>query len=621
MKTERKKGLISQVYSLILLGVITIAVFIYATQYMHAVQSTRSQFRIRALEAVTETDSSLEEYPAYRWLLKYWAEHADQLEVEYDADFAGNTVTKEKCEKFTARHPDLQLHYCDEEQIKALDEEDQKLYAEIVYSWMITRLNHIKQSFGCNYLFVVMTDTDEGEDPYGKQFFLLSAADPDSVRGTEYEQVYTLGVTAIVDQEGTRKAMRKAVESVSGSKASGTRIVGEKMNESGKYIDYYSLLEVMDGKAVITGVTYYQGDMLSQIRLSALLNTLVAVLYEVLLLGVVMHRVFVYMLHPLKSVVGEIRAYTVSKDSKKAEINLTQQLSGRHAIAIRQNEIGQLAEDFIDLTKEIDEYTKQIKTETAARERIEYELETASQIQVHMLPESQPRFPNHPEFVLSAGMTPARNVGGDFYDYFLLDDRRLGMVIADVSDKGIPAALLMAKAQTLIKSLAMTGEDPDQILTQANNLLNENNQDECFVSVWIGVVDLVTGEGVAANAGHEHPALCSGDGNFNLVIYKHDLVVGAMSNISYRQHAFRLLPGDKLFVYTDGVPEASNEENEQFGTDRMLEVLNACAESDPKTILEQMEKSIEEFRGGAPRFDDTTMMCLWYKGNDQEDKI
>ena len=167
-------------------------------------------------------------------------------------------------------------------------------------------------------------------------------------------------------------------------------------------------------------------------------------LYQILLISLVMRFIFLYMLRPLKKVLFSIRSYTASKDSRKIETDMEEILSGRNAVAIRQNEIGQLSADIVDLAKEINDYTAQIAKETAARERIGYELETAARIQAHMLPDAHPQFPDHPEFLLSASMTPAREVGGDFYDYFLVDDRRLVLVMADVSDKGVPAALFMA---------------------------------------------------------------------------------------------------------------------------------------------------------------------------------
>ena len=159
MKRERERGLISQVYMLIIAGIIVLGLFTYATQYLIAKRQVQSQIRAKAQEAARDVEASVKEYPAYRWLLSYWAEHTGQMEIEYDAAFADNTVTREKCEKFAAGHPGLSLRYLDEAQVNALDPEDQKLYAEIVYSWLITRIDEIKQNFGCNYLFVVMTET------------------------------------------------------------------------------------------------------------------------------------------------------------------------------------------------------------------------------------------------------------------------------------------------------------------------------------------------------------------------------------------------------------------------------------------------------------------------------
>lgn len=615
MKGERNRGLISQTYMLITAAVIVIGIFTYFTQSQIARRTVQSQIRTRAADATGELMSAIREYPAYSWLLSYWAEHADELEIEYDADFAGNRVTKEKCELFNERHPDLSIRYCDAETLKALSPEDQKLYAEIVYTWLITSIDTTKQTFGCNYLFCVMTDTEEGANPYGTQLFLMSGADPDSVRGTEYEQVYTLGVTVDVPEKGTREAMRAAVDSASSDENVGElQIVGEKLTDSGQYLDFYSLLEAKDGKAVLVGVTYYQGDMLNKITVTTLWHSIIAMLYQLLLGSLVMRFITLYMLRPLKKVLLSIRSYTASKDSSKIEEDMQAILSGKNAVAIRQNEIGQLSSDIVDLAKEIDDYTLRIETETAVRERIQYELETAARIQSHMLPEAHPQFPDHPEFILSAAMTPAREVGGDFYDYFLVDDHHLVLVIADVSDKGVPAALFMAQAKALIRSRAMTGEEPAEILTHVNNQLCGERDGEYFVTVWLAVIDLRTGGGIAANAGHEHPALCRNGETFEQVIYKHDLVVGMMKDRPYRQHAFTLHPGDRLFVYTDGVPEAGNSAGEQFGTDRMLEALNRRPDASPEELLDCVSDAIEEFMGDAPRFDDTTMMCLYYAG-------
>ena len=613
----KKRGLIVQIYMLILVSIFLINGTTATLQYFISRARLDENLSIRADEVSEEVISSIKEYPAYTWLLKYWAGHAKEMDVEYDVDFAEGTVTEEKSSLLTERHPELQLRYCTEQELEALPGEDQKLYAEIVYSWLITRMNAIKKTFGCDYLYLVMTDTEEGPDPYATQVFLLSAAGSGLVRGTAYEEAYTLGVAvSVAGNKALQDAMREAVEvyDTSGNDIISKYSFSKKLKDSGNYLDFYACLERIGDKAVLTGSTYSAEALLSQLQASVRKDTGISIVHQLIMLNLVIGFILVYMLNPLNRILKMIRSYTDRKDSKVVAESLNDILTDRRSSVIRRNEIGQLAEDFVALTKEIDEYAEQIEKTAAEKERLVFELETAAQIQQQMLPDAAPQFPDHPEFELCASMTPARQVGGDFYDYFLTDDHHLALVIADVSDKGIPAALFMAGSKALIKSRAQAGDEPAKILTHVNNQLNETNGGKCFVTVWLAIIDLRTGEGTAANAGHEHPALCRKGGSFELVKYKHDLVVGMIRDISYRQHTFQLNPGDRLYVYTDGVPEAGNEANEQFGTGRMLEVLNRSRERSPKEMLAAVGEEINAFMGEASRFDDTTMMCFYYKG-------
>ena len=619
MKHEKQKGLIAQIYMLVLLALIGVGAITNITQFQIHRETVMAQTGQRAAGASGEVISSLKEYPAYRWLLAYWAEHADSLEIEYDAAFTHGTDTEEKSALFSQRYPDLQLRYCEQPDLDSLPEEDQKLYAEIVYSWMITRLNAIKQNYGCVYLYCMATDTDSGPEPYQRQFFIMSAADPGAVRGTAYEETYTLGVTVSVkDKKATQTVMRKAVEKAlsPGDGNQANRTVGERMSGAGNYLDYYTCMELSEsgGHALLIGATYQRKNLMRQILISASRDMLITMVYQLLAMLLLVRHILSFVVRPLKKVIESIRSYTVTKDSKRVEEDLHDILTSRKSFAIRENEIGLLTEDFVALTKEIDDYTAQIEKAASERERMVYELETAAQIQLHMLPEGTPQFPDHPEFELGASMTPAKMVGGDFYDYFLTDRDHLALVMADVSDKGIPAALFMAEAKALIKIMAQSGKEPAQVLTYVNNLLNETNDGKCFVTVWMAIVDLRTGEGLAVNAGHENPALSRNGEDFELIIYKHNLVVGMIEDIAYQQHSFKMNPGDRLFVYTDGVPEASNEKLEQFGTDRMLEALNRRKDLAPKELLVAVSGEINAFTGQAPRFDDTTMMCFRYTG-------
>ena len=235
-----------------------------------------------------------------------------------------------------------------------------------------------------------------------------------------------------------------------------------------------------------------------------------------------------------------------------------------------------------------------------------------------MLPRIFPPFPDRKEFDIYATMDPAKEVGGDFYDFFLIDDDHLGLVMADVSGKGVPASLFMVIAKTLIKNRALLGGSPSEVLAYANDQLCEGNEAELFVTVWFAILQISTGKGVVANAGHEHPAICRAGGDYELVIYNHAPAVAAMEGIRFSQHEFEMHPGDSLYVYTDGVPEATNVEEELFGTDRMLESLNRNKNADQKIILEEMKKDMDAFVGTADQFDDITMLGFKYFGPGKE---
>ena len=210
-------------------------------------------------------------------------------------------------------------------------------------------------------------------------------------------------------------------------------------------------------------------------------------------------------------------------------------------------------------------------------------------------------------------MDPAKEVGGDFYDFFMIDDDHLGVVIADVSGKGVPAALFMMISKTVVQNFAMLGVGAGEVLRRANNALCAQNKMEMFVTAWIGVLELSTGKMTCASAGHEYPAIYH-NGKFELLMDKHGFVLGGMEGVKYKEYEIQLDKGDKIFVYTDGVPEATSANTELYGTDRMIEALNSRPEADPKEILRIVRASVDEFVGSAEQFDDLTMVCVEYKG-------
>ena len=255
--------------------------------------------------------------------------------------------------------------------------------------------------------------------------------------------------------------------------------------------------------------------------------------------------------------------------------------------------------------------------EEVEKERITTELQMAKRIQSSMLPHIFPPFPDRKEFDVYASMDPARDVGGDFYDFFLIDEDHLCLVMADVSGKGIPAALFMMISKVILQSCAMLGRSPGEILTKTNEAICSDNQVDMFVTVWLGILEISTGKITAANAGHEYPVLKQ-NGQFELLKDKHGFVIGGMEGMRYKEYELRLLPGDKIFLYTDGVPEATDAESKMFGTDRMLAALNEAPEAAPETILKNVRTAVDGFVKDAEQFDDLTMLCLEYKGTQGE---
>ncbi|MBQ7671013.1 MAG: SpoIIE family protein phosphatase [Clostridia bacterium] len=284
------------------------------------------------------------------------------------------------------------------------------------------------------------------------------------------------------------------------------------------------------------------------------------------------------------------------------------------------DEIEVLAESFAKLSGKTLQYISEVARVTAEKERIGAELSLATRIQADMLPNIYPAFPERPEFDIFASMNPAKEVGGDFYDFFLVDDDHLCVFIADVSGKGVPAALFMMATMITLANNAQMGKSPAQILHDTNAAICANNREEMFVTVWLGILEISSGKFAAASAGHEYPVIKQPDENFELLKDKHGPAVGAIENAKYREYEIQLDPGSKLFVYTDGVPEATNAGLEMFGTDRMVKALNAAPDSTPNELLRNVRSAVDEFVGDAEQFDDLTMLCIEYRGTSEKDE-
>ena len=378
----------------------------------------------------------------------------------------------------------------------------------------------------------------------------------------------------------------------------------KKLNGAKPHIT--TIVPVKDSSGEVAGLLCIQRPMrelytarLPYIRNVAVSTILLAILASVFAAAFIRSR----FLDPIRKVSDE--AVRFARENTKGE---------ELGIISDFRELADLGSSIDAMETDMVRYMENLTKATAEKERIVADLSLASTIQENSIPNSFPAFPERTDFDIYASMDPAREVGGDFYNFFLIDDDHLFAVIGDVSGKGIPGALFMMVSNILISDRTRLGGTPAEILTYVNHELCAHNKAEMFVTVWLCILELSTGTLTAANAGHEYPALKRGGGAFELFKDRHGFVLGGLDGAKYREYVLHLEPGDRIFVYTDGVPEATADDNGMFGTDRMLEALNEEPDADPERLLKNIRAAVDDFVDGAEQFDDLTMLCLEYRG-------
>lgn len=477
------------------------------------------------------------------------------------------------------------------------------------YEDMRADLNRVKENSDIEYLYAVYFE--DVDDIHSLTYAINAKTSEEMANGGSYTYLGTPCEEGSFEDD-TLLILQEAVKT--GKKDSG--VLRGNSEEYGHMLNGYKV--IFDSKGNPVGllcveidINDIQIDMARYVRMIVIL----AVAITAIVIVVYVFNTDRMLIKPLTEISDSTNAFVLKMQDNTKPEDLVYD-----AVEVKTgDEIEFLADDIKSMSDSVKEYMINLRNITSEKERLGAELNVATKIQEGILPREFPPYPDRNEFELYASMKPAREVGGDLYDFFLLDDDHIALVIADVSGKGIPAALFMMVSKLLIKN--RTKQDwtsTSAILSEVNDQLCERNKMEMFVTVWLAVIDLKTGKGIASNCGHEHPAIRHADGGFELLKYRHSPALGTMHGIKTEEHEFELKPGDCLFIYTDGVPEATNAENEFWGVDRMIAALNTAdvtmADSVPESVIRSVSASLDAYVAGAEQFDDVTMLCFEYKG-------
>ena len=465
--------------------------------------------------------------------------------------------------------------------------------ADEAYNRIRDQLQHTADAEDCSVIYVAKVHTDTKEREY--IYNVVSKASGFSP--------YDIGFRDTVNDE-----FLKVYDSILKGE---TQLHNFMYSRKGYTTSVYPVEDADSGVVAIVGVVKNM-DLLtsaknSYIRQIILIEALIAILSGVVWVVYMRRRIVV----PVQQL-------------SEAALNMVEHLEDGNSpelVVKHDDELRELADSFATMYREVGAYIAKLETVTAEKERIGAELDVAAKIQSSMLPCIFPAFPDRNEFDIYATMDPAKEVGGDFYDFFMVDADHLAFVVADVSGKGVPAALFMVIGKTLIKDHTGLHDDLGEVFTEVNNILCASNSEEMFITAFEGVLNLKTGELRYVNAGHEIPFLCRKGGVFEPYKVRAGFVLAGMQGIRYRAGSIQLEPGDKVFQYSDGIPEAINSEKAPYGMKRLESVLAKNSEKAPSELLPLVKADVDAFVGDADQFDDITMLCIEFKGNGRKVEI
>ncbi len=378
-------------------------------------------------------------------------------------------------------------------------------------------------------------------------------------------------------------------------------------NLSGRVPHIVTLVPVMDSSDNIVGILAIQrpmSELTNGVRPYVLTIAISTVSLMIFLSVLSFFNIRFRIVKPINEIIGESKNF--AKENKNSNTLKEKDYKVKEVDSLR----GAIDKMEDDMVKYINNLTKV----TGEKEKISAELNIASQIQTNSVPNTFPAFPERSDFDIYAYMRPAKEVGGDFYNFALIDDTHLAMIMADVSGKGVPASLFMMVSNILLTEALRAGATPKEALKYVNNRICERNLLNMFVTIWVGVLNLETGDVIASNAGHDDPLVLT-NGGYDFKGGSHGVAVGVMKDMEYVNHEFKINKGDKIFLYTDGVPEATDIKNNMYSLKKLSDTLNNNTRKTCKETIEAVLDSVERFVGEAPQFDDITMLCVEYKGN------
>lgn len=465
--------------------------------------------------------------------------------------------------------------------------------ADEAYNSTREQLQHTADAEDCSVIYVAKVHTDTKEREY--IYNVVSKASGFSP--------YEIGFRDTVNDE-----FLKVYDSILKGE---TQLHNFMYSRKGYTTSVYPVEDADSGVVAIVGVVKNM-DLLTSAKNSYICQIILIEALIAILSGVVW---VVYMRRRIVVPVQQL---------SEAALNMVEHLEDGNSpelVVKHDDELRELADSFATMYREVGAYIAKLETVTAEKERIGAELDVAAKIQSSMLPCIFPAFPDRNEFDIYATMDPAKEVGGDFYDFFMVDVDHLAFVVADVSGKGVPAALFMVIGKTLIKDHTELHDDLGEVFTEVNNILCASNSEEMFITAFEGVLNLKTGELRYVNAGHEIPFLCRKGGVFEPYKVRAGFVLAGMQGIRYRAGSIQLEPGDKVFQYSDGIPEAINSEKAPYGMKRLESVLAKNSEKAPSELLPLVKADVDAFVGDADQFDDITMLCIEFKGNGRKAEI